>query len=77
MRMVQRMDVRVKRASVVYLGMKKGRLRKWMLHIEVLKKRVVDWKIRHMLREGNREADLLANEGVGREVDLIEFYHHM
>ncbi|EOY01222.1 Uncharacterized protein TCM_011168 [Theobroma cacao] len=41
----------------------------------VLKKRVIDWKIRHMLREGNREIDQLAKEGVGREVDLIEFYN--
>ncbi|EOY00278.1 Uncharacterized protein TCM_010121 [Theobroma cacao] len=41
------------------------RLRKWMLHIEVLKKRVKGWKARHTLREGNRKADQLANEGVG------------
>ncbi|EOY22891.1 Uncharacterized protein TCM_014929 [Theobroma cacao] len=53
------------------------RLRKWMLHIEVLKKKVTDWKIRHTLREGNREANLLAKEGVGREVDLIEFHNPM
>ncbi|EOX99663.1 Uncharacterized protein TCM_008400 [Theobroma cacao] len=53
------------------------RLRKWMLHIEVLKKRVTDWKIRHRLREGNREANLLAKEGVGREVDLVEFHNPM
>ncbi|XP_017976498.1 PREDICTED: uncharacterized protein LOC18599364 [Theobroma cacao] len=53
------------------------RLRKWMLHIEVLKKRATDWKIRHTLREGNREADLLAKEGVGREIDLVEFHNPM
>lgn len=51
------------------------RLRKWMLHIEVLKKRVNDWQIRHTLREGNKGADLLAKEGVGREVDLVELYY--
>ncbi|EOY02885.1 Uncharacterized protein TCM_017287 [Theobroma cacao] len=32
-------------------------------------------KIRHTLREGNKEADLLANEGVNREVDLVKIYY--
>ncbi|EOY16579.1 Uncharacterized protein TCM_035385 [Theobroma cacao] len=53
------------------------RLRKWMLHIEVLKKRVKGWKARHTLREGNCEADQLAKERVGREIDLLEFFHPM
>ncbi|XP_007034193.2 PREDICTED: uncharacterized protein LOC18602625 [Theobroma cacao] len=47
------------------------RLRKWVLHIEALKRRVTNWAIKHVRREANHHVDNLAKSGIGREIDLI------
>ncbi|XVF79235.1 hypothetical protein PTKIN_Ptkin14bG0204400 [Pterospermum kingtungense] len=39
--------------------------------IENLKKVIKDWRIDHVFREGNQEADLLAKEGINRTNDLL------
>lgn len=49
------------------------RFKKWMLQIEAFKRKVSGWQIKHVLREGNKDTDTLAKEGVNREVDPVEF----
>ncbi|WRX10455.1 Ribonuclease H domain - like 6 [Theobroma cacao] len=50
------------------------KMRKWILHIESLKKSVPRWEANHILREKNQVADHLAKEGVQRPVDLINIF---
>ncbi|EOY04005.1 Uncharacterized protein TCM_019262 [Theobroma cacao] len=41
------------------------RLRRWTLHIEMLKNQWRRWEIKHILREANQQADNLAKTGIG------------
>ena len=50
------------------------RLRKWTTHISLLKKNISDFKIVHVLREANGEADELTKGGVERQMLFIATY---
>ncbi|WRX22712.1 Ribonuclease H domain - like 10 [Theobroma cacao] len=45
------------------------RLRKWILHIERLKKGISRWEVNHIFRERNQVADCLTKERVQRQED--------
>lgn len=47
------------------------RLRKWILHIEMLKRKVVQWEVQHIFREANQQADNLAKTGIRRVENLL------
>ena len=47
------------------------RLRKWVSHIGLLLKNCSSYRVVHVFREANREADKLAKEGVDRSVAFI------
>lgn len=48
------------------------RLRKWILHIERLKKDVRSWKVRHTFRKNNQLADSLVKSGVQCNEDFLQ-----
>ena len=50
------------------------RLRKWIAHISLLKKNFADFKIAHVYREANGDADELAKGGIDRLVPLLAIY---
>ncbi|EOY09873.1 Uncharacterized protein TCM_025243 [Theobroma cacao] len=47
------------------------RMRKWIFHIEMLKRKMVQWEVQHVSREANQQADNLAKSGIGRVQDLL------
>ncbi|WRX26533.1 Ribonuclease H domain - like 10 [Theobroma cacao] len=50
------------------------RMRKWILQIEMLKRKVKRWEIKHVKREANQQADTLAKSGIGRDIDLANVW---
>ncbi|EOX92904.1 Uncharacterized protein TCM_001756 [Theobroma cacao] len=48
------------------------RFRKWMLHIEKLKKGIRKWEVNHIFRENNQLPDRLAKEGVMHHSDVLK-----
>ncbi|XVF83559.1 hypothetical protein PTKIN_Ptkin16aG0498800 [Pterospermum kingtungense] len=45
-------------------------------HMENLKRQLQDWKIVHIFRESNSEADSLAKEGINRSTDFLFIKEH-
>ena len=50
------------------------RLRKWVSHIVLLKRKLSNFRIVHTFREANQEADALAKGGIDRIVPLLKTY---
>ncbi|XVF83580.1 hypothetical protein PTKIN_Ptkin16aG0500700 [Pterospermum kingtungense] len=48
-------------------------MRRFINHIESLKCKIMDWSVIHISRDANSIADALAQEGVHKEEDWVEF----
>ncbi|OMO62830.1 reverse transcriptase [Corchorus capsularis] len=50
------------------------RLRKWINHICLLKRNFSSFKVCHIFREANHDADVLAKEGIDREAPYVRLF---